>query len=129
MKKLLTGLFFISLFITSCKKQDPAPAPAPPPTFNNVDYGFTIIFDGVTYKIKGNTAYGTLYGNFGSAVPTNMAYSSQYIGANNTVQLQLKSLLEPTYVSGNLINMNIDFTNIQISSNNIVQIWSPQILP
>ena len=113
MKKLLTGLFFISLFITSCKKQEPTP---PTPIFNNVDYGFTVILDGVTYKIKGNTLNGTF---FNTPPLKNISY---FTGGRN-VYLELKSIAEPNYISGNLLNIDIDFANnFNIGNNNPVTV-------
>ena len=104
MNKLITSLLFLLVFTTSCKKKDYTP------TFNNVDYGFTLVLDGVTYKIKGNTVNGSF---FSTPKLENLSYFD-----SRNLFFELKNTTEQNYISGNLINVRIEFANTIVTGNN-----------
>jgi len=112
MKKLILILTLSSLLF-SCSNGGNASNSNTPTTGNNVDYEFTITFNGQVNKVKGNTANGIPMGQAG---PYSNGYSyinnrCYWIASNPYVLLSINDVSASNYISGQNINCQIMIQN------------------
>lgn len=111
MKKLLYLLSITFLLLQSCSSGSDSNNNI---TTSNVDYEFTVVFDGIVYKVKGNTAKDS--GNKGPTVNNCIAKRSQEL------YFSIQDVTYHNYVSGNPFECFIDVKGNFISGTNIMNV-------
>ena len=111
MKKII---YLLSIFILqSCTSGDSSSSNS---NNNNVNYSFTIINDGIAYKVQGNTA-----NDYGFKGPVNNKCTSANTGG---IQLTITDPTYSNYVSGNPINFYLSGSPLILGTNLMQTPWN-----
>jgi hypothetical protein len=111
MKKIIFLLSITFLILQSCSSGDSSSS-----TSNNVNYSFTIINDGIVYKVQGNTA-----NDYGYSGPINNKCTSSNPGG---IQLTITDPTYNNYVTGNPVNFYLSSGPLVLGTNLMQTPWN-----
>ena len=113
MKKLIYLFSLAFLILQACSSDDSSNSNI---NNNNVNYSFTIINDGITYKVQGNTA-----NDYGFNGPINNKCTSTNPGG---IQLTITDPTYSNYVRGNPLNFYLSSGPLVLGTNLMQTPWN-----
>jgi hypothetical protein len=114
MNKIIFFISILFILLQSCSSGDNSSNSS---SNNNVNYSFTIINDGVIYKVKGNTA-----NDQGFKGPISNKCTANLLNESG-ITLTITDLTNSNYVSGNPINIYLSGSPLVLGTNYMSTNW------